>query len=274
MPTLMDIPIEVFELVFLHLDNWKDLVSLGSTCSALQMIFIKPTLWQKLLEKTRMVSLAEIEESRGEMVMKFPSMVVVPEHLLALLQDTICNEDIKWKEKRENEKYDANVVIVSSTRHSELHPVSGLGLMLLYMTEQEGDKHRIHEAHLRRTTESSLLLSLGAVALRQEEQILKLEVYGDISCLNEEQERSLCSLLGKSATWRVYMLILEKGLGWQFWSDLGRAAERGNLRILYTKRISANKKEDILAVKNITEVFWLMNEDEGDWRMIEASHIV
>ena len=205
MPTLMDIPTEVFELVFLHLDNWKDLVSLGSTSSALQKIFIQPTLWQKLLEKTRMVSLAEIEESRDKMVMQFPTMVVVPEHLLALLQDTICNEDIKWKEKRENEKYDSNVVIVSSARHSELHPVSGLGLKLLSMTEQEGDRHRIHEAQLRRTTESSLLLSLGAVALRQEEQILKLEVYGDISCLNEAHGRSLCSLIGKSATWRVYI---------------------------------------------------------------------
>ena len=78
----------------------------------------------------------------------------------------------------------------------------------------------------------------------------------------------------ESATWRVYMLVLEKRLGWKFWSDLGRAAERGSLRILYTKRISANTEEDLLAVLKITEWFWLMNENEGDWRRIEATHIV
>ena len=90
--------------------------------------------------------------------------------------------------KREDERADKNVILVSSPHHPQhhpwLHPVSGLGLELLALTEREGDRHMLHQLYFSGITNSSLLVSLGALASRQTEHFSNLEASGEISCLN------------------------------------------------------------------------------------------
>ena len=113
--------------------------------------------------------------------------------------NTICKQHQNWdreggEEFREDE--DDNVITVSSPSHPWLHHVSGLGLKLLVLTEGQEDRHKLHRVYLGLASNSSLLLSLGTVALRQEEQISQLAASGEISCKNQELGRALLGGLG------------------------------------------------------------------------------
>ena len=73
---ITDLPTEVLEHVFHWLFNWKDLISLGSSCVKLQEVFINPTMWGKLLETKRKAnseggSLEEVENLQREMIREF-----------------------------------------------------------------------------------------------------------------------------------------------------------------------------------------------------------
>ena len=136
-----------------------------------------------------------------------------------------------------------------------------------------GDRHRIHGAYLSGTSkDSSLLLSLGAVASLQEERIWEMGVGGNISCWNEEDGRALCSLLKKCDTLSVGILTLWGEFGPQLWEELGQAAARGKVQDLNTRKevVDKAKKEDFMAVLGITIRYHLLEEEEEDFVLDEA----
>ena len=285
---ILDLPPEALEPVFHWLFNWKDLIALGSSCVKLQEIFTNPTVWGKLLETKRKAntednSLEEVDKLRYEMIIEFLAKYIgKPEPLLAIMVNTICKQHQNrgregGEEFREDE--DDNVITVRSPSHPWLHHVSGLGLKLLVLTEGQENRHKLHRVYLGLASNSSLLLSLGTVALRQEEQISQLVASGEISCESEELGRALFSLLEKSVTWSLFSLLLAGDLGERFWEELGRVAARpgGRVQFVYTRRIRA-VREDLLAVLGITQRFMFLkkkkNEDDEDsWKRILPIHV-
>ena len=60
---------------------------------------------------------------------------------------------------------------------------------------------------------------------------------------------ALCSLLGRSSTWRVEGLWLEGGVGGRTWDGLGRLVARGRLGSVSTGRevVGRGRREEVRA---------------------------
>ena len=61
MAGLEDLPTELLEQIFLHLEAVEDMIYLGSSCSRLHQVLSQPRIWRKLMAKTKFINVFEKE---------------------------------------------------------------------------------------------------------------------------------------------------------------------------------------------------------------------
>ena len=88
MPSLMDLPCEVLEEIFLKLEV-EDVIMLGSCSISLFRIVCQERLWRVLLAKTELVEGGRVREDRVRVITTFLSSLANSYSLFCLLQRMI-----------------------------------------------------------------------------------------------------------------------------------------------------------------------------------------
>ena len=273
MPCLMDLCPEILEKIVMKLESVEDVISLGSSCTALARIVGQERLWGVVLARTELVQEdGRVMEDRVRNITSFLSSIVDNDAICSLLRQTIydsfpmCDQGLI----KEN-------ITVSCPTTPQLHSVSGLGFELLALTDREGARHTVHKIKMS-STFPSLLLPLASL---QRHKISEMVVKG-VRCTTEEEGSALVSLLERSTTWRVGRLHLLGDVGQLTWEGLAREVARGSLEVVMATRgvMRRGRKEDLWAVwQNTGLVWWVVSvgggvirkrdgEEEG-WRFIE-----
>ena len=254
MSSLNNLSNELLETIFLAVDDVEDVISLGASSSSLTRILGQERIWRLLFSRTELVEEGVVMEARLGAIKGFLTSLPNNTSLFSMLHLTIA------------QRHPAEVkesITVSFPGDPQLHQVSGLGLQLLALAGREGARLQLNKVKVGRLS-PSLLLFLASL---QGEQVTELEVDDIIFCSSEEKGTALGSIMEKCSRWRVGGLMLYGEVGGQTWEGLGRAAARGRLGYVPTKRevLRRGRREELLAVWGSTETCWTVDEEDM-WR--------
>ena len=98
-----------------------------------------------------------------------------------------------------------------------------------------------------------------------------MEITGTVSCTTEEEGQALVSLLERCSSWRVGELDLEAGVGRKAWQGLGKAASRGRLEEVRSRRevVGRGRREDVRKVWEKTRRSWVVEGRQVAWPEIK-----
>ena len=145
MPSLMDLPCEVLEEIFLKLEV-EDVIMLGSCSISLYRIVCQERLWRVLLAKTELVEGGRLREDRVRKITTFVSSLANSAAIFSLFNQTVYKRfpAIGWEEETVAMSWGEEVGL------SYHDSVSVLGLELLILISREAARLTVdHENYLR-----------------------------------------------------------------------------------------------------------------------------